>query len=179
MTTYLDGSIEGWMERDELIWLYETASTMSSVVEVGCWKGRSTRALLEGCKGTVHAVDHFQGSPGENRNEGDPHYEAKLVDIYSVFINNLMRYSNLVVHKMPSHHAANYVLNQGKSIDMVFLDGAHDEISVEEDIDCWTPIASRIICGHDYEQVDVGNAVRAKFGSSLQIYGRIWYYLIG
>lgn len=178
MTNFLDGTIDGWMEQDELIWLYEMASTMTSVVEVGCWKGRSTRALLEGCKGPVHAVDHFHGSPGESRNEGDPHFEATYVDIYSVFIKNLMHYPNLIVHRMSSHYAANYVLNKGRSIDMVFLDGGHDQESIEEDLDCWAPIAAKIICGHDYEQVDVGTAVRSKFGDSLQTYGRIWYHII-
>jgi hypothetical protein len=72
--------IQGWMTRDELTWLYETAQTMQSIAEIGCWKGRSTCALLSGCPGTVHAVDHFLGSATERDTF---HKEVHTKDVYS------------------------------------------------------------------------------------------------
>ena len=53
--------IEGWMDIDELEWLHDTAVNMNTVVEIGAWKGRSTIALLQGCKGIVFAVDPWRG----------------------------------------------------------------------------------------------------------------------
>jgi len=54
--------IDGAMGREDLEWLHDTAKRMASVVEVGCWKGRSTYALLAGCLGPVYAVDHWEGA---------------------------------------------------------------------------------------------------------------------
>jgi hypothetical protein len=48
MTPPYDLSIPGWMTEDELRWLHETAKSMASVVEIGCYQGRSTFALLQG-----------------------------------------------------------------------------------------------------------------------------------
>ena len=63
--------IRGWMELEELLWLNQTAKNMDSIVELGCFCGRSTYALLSGCmehnaghpNGTVYAVDcHWCGT---------------------------------------------------------------------------------------------------------------------
>jgi predicted O-methyltransferase YrrM len=78
--------IQGWMSETELLWLFNTAKEMNSVVEIGSWKGRSTHALLSGCKGTVYAVDHFLGSVDERETY---HAEAKTRDIYKDFMGNV------------------------------------------------------------------------------------------
>lgn len=61
-------SISGWMNSEELEWLYTTASEMDSILEIGAWCGRSTFALASGCKGNVFSIDHFNGS-GEHQND--------------------------------------------------------------------------------------------------------------
>jgi hypothetical protein len=46
--------IQGWMGSHELRWLHQTARELGSVVEIGCWKGRSTFALCSsGCPRVV------------------------------------------------------------------------------------------------------------------------------
>jgi hypothetical protein len=150
--------IDGWMNEVELGWLYEQAQTMESVVEVGSWKGRSTKALLEGCKGTVYAIDHWQGSEGEL---DSTHKEVKDKDIYAEFMKNVGEYPNLKVMKMPSVEAAKQFEN--KSVDMVFLDGGHRYSEVKADIEAWLPKAKKLICGHDYNGTSVQEAVTEKF----------------
>ena len=126
---------------------------MDSIVEIGSWKGRSTHALLSGCKGTVWAVDHFEGSAGE---EG-MHHEAKEVDLYEKFMANVGMFPNLKALKMSSAEAVKQF--EDKSVDMVFIDGGHEYAEVKADIEMWLPKAKKMICGHDYNWVAVQEAV--------------------
>ena len=71
---------------DEAAWLYDMASQCESVVEVGCWKGKSTFVLAQACKGQVYAVDHFKGSMSEIN---DACAEAKEGKIYEIFMKNV------------------------------------------------------------------------------------------
>lgn len=154
-----DNDISGWMTKPELNWLKKTASGMDSVVEIGSWMGRSTHALLSGCRGTVYAVDHFQGSPGEIE---ESHKLAQEIDIYEEFQKNVGNFDNLKVLKMPSEEAVNQF--KDKSIDMVFIDGSHQYEDVKKDIEMWLPKAKKLICGHDYQWIWVEEAVTEKFG---------------
>jgi len=136
------------MSVSELEWLFLRAREMRSVVEIGCWKGKSTHALLSGCPGPVFAVDHFKGS--ENELHG-AHAEAKKKDISLDFISNVGMFKNLVLMRMESTEAAKYF--REKSVDMIFIDGCHKEDAVRKDISCWLPICRRLFCGHDTEMV--------------------------
>jgi predicted O-methyltransferase YrrM len=136
--------IDGWMAMEALQWLFETASTMENVVEIGCWLGRSTHALLTGCKGTVYAIDHFKGSPSER---DAAHAPAKTRDIGSDFLRNVGHFPNLKLLKMDSVEAVKQF--EPKSVDMVFIDGSHDYRDFNADFTGWLPVCRKIICGHD------------------------------
>jgi len=159
-----DNKIEGWMSKEELNWLYKIASGVESIVEVGSWKGKSTHALLSACKGTVYAVDHFKGSPGEVAHKG-------VKNIYKDFIKNVGHFKNLKVIKSDSIKAAKKF--KGK-VDFVFIDGAHDYESVKNDIKAWLPKARLIIAGHDFQWAGVQKAVTEKFGF-VHRQDTIWY----
>lgn len=160
-----DNEIEGWMSKEELNFLYKTAGEMDSVVEIGSWKGRSTHALLSACKGTVTAIDHFQGSPGEQAHIGQKPYDD--------FKKNVGMFKNLQVLKMSSDQAVNKI---GK-VDMVFIDGAHTYEAVKNDIEKWLPKANKLICGHDFKWETVRRAVEEMLGS-VDVVGSIWYYKV-
>ena len=164
----LEGSdVDGWMSPLELYWLREIASRMDSVVEVGSWKGRSTLALLAGCD-CVWAVDTFLGSP-EN-----PDTEGKYDEIKAEFLKNVGNRATLV--EKPSLEA----VNEFVSVDMVFIDGAHDYNSVYNDVKAWTEKAKLLICGHDYNEPEVKQAVIDLFGERVQQgYGSLWYVELG
>lgn len=141
-------SILGWMMVEQLEWLFDVSRNMESIVEIGSYKGKSTHALLSGCKGTVWAVDPFV-------NYG----EAK--DFYKDFMKNVGHFKNLKPLKMTSEEAVKQF--KDKSIDMVFIDGGHDYEDVKKDIEMWLPKTKKLICGHDYQGTDVRQAVDEKF----------------
>ena len=58
-------SIQGWMHEHNLYWLAEQAAQHHTIVEIGAWKGRVTRALADHTPGTVYVVEHFGGSARE------------------------------------------------------------------------------------------------------------------
>ena len=165
--TYIN-YIPGWMETEELKWLYLAAQGMSSIVEVGSWKGKSTDALLSGCEGIVWAVDHFKGSEAER--DGD-HREALKRDISKVFIENVGHHKNLVLLKMDSLEAVKRFAN--KSVDMVFIDGGHEYEEVKADIEAWLPKTKKLICGHDYGG-EIKQAAHEIFGTKINTMQSIW-----
>jgi hypothetical protein len=113
--------LDGWTSMEELKFLAEKAANASNIVEIGCWKGRSTKVLLDASDGFVHAIDHFKGTD----KNGDPWSGilAKEQDVYSQFMKNVGDYPNLKVHKMSSDDAVDF-FDDG-SLDMVFIDGDH------------------------------------------------------
>ncbi len=146
-----DPAIEGWMSSVELDWLFEKASQMETIVEVGSWMGRSIHALLSGCPGTVVAVDHFKGSTSEI---DGAHARAKTEDIYEIFKKNVGHFPNLVILKTDSIKASQFF--KDKSVDMVFIDGDHEK--AKEDFEAWMPKCKKLFCGHDFSQAGVPGA---------------------
>ena len=132
------------MGNEEMNWLYGTAQAMTSIVEIGSWKGRSTHALLSGCPGPVFAVDHFKGNPDQL---DGPHKEAVTGDIFAQFWQNVGHFKNLVVMRMPSVVAAQYFAPA--SVDMVFIDGDHQKDPFMADLVSWRSKCRKLICGHD------------------------------
>ncbi len=173
---YPDNGIDGWMVFPELQWLYETAKKYKNIVEVGSWKGKSTHALLSGTKGTVTAVDTWQGSedPRDHTN-----ILAKQDDIYGIFEKNTSDFKNLKVVPQASPGAANYF--DDKSIDFLFIDAGHTYEDVKKDLIAWMPKMKPdgLISGHDYMPdvwMGVIQAVNEAFGKPDGVAGlSIWY----
>lgn len=162
--------VEGWMTENELRWLANQSEKTTSVLEVGSWKGRSTIALLENCRGVVYSVDHFKGS--------DEEIHKRIIEregsIFSQFAKNVDPYENLVVVKMDSLKAS--TLFPDKSIDMIFIDASHTYEEVKRDIAIWMPKARKIICGHDYQDgwPEIKRAVDDTLPDA-KVYESIWY----
>jgi precorrin-6B methylase 2 len=149
-------NIDGFMNPHELEWLYEQATKMYNVAEIGCWKGKSSHALLSGCQGKVYCIDHFKGSSTEI---GGAHKEAQDRDISVDFTNNVGKFTNLVLIKMDSAEAAQQV----PDVDMVFIDGGHDYVTISADLKAWKHKARKLICGHDATQDGVPQALKEHF----------------
>lgn len=167
---YKEVGIEGWMSLTELNWLYETSKKMNSVLELGSWKGRSTHALLSGCKGNVIAVDTFMGS--EDKKDG-----TNGGDTYNEFMKNVGSFENLIIKQMKGNDASKDFSD--KSIDMVFIDAEHTYDAVVSDIRFWKDKAKVVLCGHDYcaSWPDVMRAVKDELGE-VSVCDSIWYKFI-
>jgi hypothetical protein len=163
----IDNEIDGWTTPLELEWLEDRAKEMKSVVEIGCWKGRSSKMLLRGCPGKVWCVDHFQGSPGTQFSSRD---RAEKENIYQQFIENVGLYPNLEIMKMSSEDATEMFAT---TADMIFIDGDHSYKAVKRDLQLWLPKCKKLICGHDYNEV--WRAVHDVLGKITGIYEGIWY----
>lgn len=152
------------MSKEELDWLKSTAKQMKSVVEIGSWKGRSTQALLIGCRGPVVAVDNFHSGTEDMINE------CRNDAVYYEFMENVGHFKNLTVEKGDSDEIFKKYID--KQFEMVFLDGGHSYEDVSLDIKNWGSLATKVVCGHDYDIEDVAMAVD-EFGGEL-IVGSIW-----
>ena len=163
-------AIEGYMTEPELEWLFNKAGEMESVIELGSWKGRSTAALLAGCKGQVTSVDNWKGH--DPSTTGFLEREASKEDILSIFMANVGDYPNLNVCLGDTDGSA----EEATPADMVFIDAEHTYEACKRDIQNWLPKAKKLISGHDYcnEFPGVMRAVNEAFGE-VKIHETIWY----
>lgn len=143
-------AIEGWMSPVELRWLAENAQNCNKILEVGSYKGRSTRALCDNCPGTVTAVDPWSGPYITDK--GSVLFDQSKA--WKDFQINLEGCSNLIiVRKYFSDYLRIYNIND---YDLVFLDGDHRYNKVLHDIAEGMRILKPggILAGHDYTHPD-------------------------
>lgn len=183
---YIDNrilQIDGWMSKQELEWLYNSAKSLpkgSLIVEIGSWKGRSTAALYLGAGNNkaVVAIDTWRGTPSE-----EAHNEAKERNVFRIFLSNMRA---LNIHPQPyrkyalgeqflimhSGRASEYFDNN--SIQFLFIDGDHS--NVDKDIIAWFPkVCDRgVISGHDYNWDSVYSGVNNTIGKINAQVGSIW-----
>lgn len=152
----------------------------SKIVEVGCWKGKSTAYLaveIINSKKDIkfYAVDTWQGSPEHQNNS-----EVINNTLYDIFLSNIEPVKDAIIPiKMPSIEAASYF--EDNELDIVFIDASHYYDDVKSDILAWLPKVKSggIIAGHDYVQSwpDVIKVVNEIFGKeNLRLQERCWVY---
>jgi GT2 family glycosyltransferase len=163
-------NVRGMMSPGELRWLYNRASSMESIIEVGSYAGRSTHALLSGCKGPVWSVD-----------EWDPNFISafgsveETANIRQEYLNNTAGLHNRKIVELASTMAAKAFPD--RSAEMVFIDADHAYGSVYRDIEAWLPKTTKMICGHDYcpSFPGVMQAVQEFFSDHFGLCETIWY----
>lgn len=175
-------TIDGWMEPDELRWLGETAATMRDIVEIGCWKGRSTSVLLAMCPGRVYPVDHWLGGKDEpefiRERAKNERIMARFLENVGVTEEDSPTNLSLVTSGKSSLEAVPYIAAIG-GVDMVFVDGGHGYEEVRADIRAWLPKTKRLICGHDFFDPRVRKAVYDELGNVESAAGSIWAKVLG
>lgn len=152
--------INGWMSIEELQWLAAQATRHKLIVEIGSYKGRSTRALGDNTTGVVIAIDHWLG---EAHLDMSAEQRAKLYDTFYSNLADLIEAKKVIPLKL-DHKETKPNLNVKLDFrpDFVFIDGDHSYESVKHDIQVWLEEVQSggIICGHDAAHPPVAQAVQ-------------------
>jgi FkbM family methyltransferase len=120
------------------------------IAEVGSYIGRSTELFALNCE-KIYSIDPY-ASYSEIIDEHMNIAESK-------FLEMAKDYDNITKIKKTSLQAANDFGD--RSLDLVYIDGAHDYQNVKNDILAW---ASKVkingfICGHDYDYHEIKRAI--------------------
>lgn len=157
----------------------------SIFVEIGAYLGKSTCFLAEkiissGKDIKFNVIDNWVGHPSDI---GLTEEIKKLGDIYAIFLDNMIKagvIDKLNIIRGDSSESA--VMFQNSSVDFVFIDAAHDYVSVQKDINAWLPKMkpNSILAGHDYgnSETQVKKAVDNLFGDKVKVIDNTWIYYI-
>lgn len=125
------------------------------VLELGCYKGRSAVAIASVLpdQGILYCIDHFQGSPEMESWNID---SSNLLRDFHKKIKYFGVDDKIKVFIMTGEQAVDQF--EAESLDLIFIDAAHDYDSVKSDLLCWYPKLKSdgfLFCD-DYEESWVG-----------------------
>jgi len=158
----------------DLQWLAEQARGCGNILELGCYHGRSTRAMLDNSNARLWCVDSWSGV-----DEGGVQGRVTITDAdYQVFLENIADVQGRVTVMPMFTREALEILPLG-IFDLIFIDADHDYEAVKFDIENSIPLLEEnaILCGHDYIErwPGVARAVGEMFGADFELCGHhIW-----
>jgi beta-1,4-mannosyl-glycoprotein beta-1,4-N-acetylglucosaminyltransferase len=175
--------VEGFFDSGDFEYYRKVVAQAQSgnhFVEVGSYKGRSSAYMaveiaLSGKTIRFDCVDTWAGS--EEHQAGELFEDADVVNnrLYDVFLKNMEPVNGYYTPvRATSLEAAK--LYGDNSLDMVFIDAAHDYENVLADIIAWSPKVKSdgIISGHDWHHPPIKQAVAETLGEVNSI-GSCWY----
>ena len=166
---------EDWFgepSRDALAQLYSLVADLEGdIIEVGSWEGRSTVALANAAyPAVVHAVDTWQGSPGEVS-----HALAAKRDVHRTFLANIAEDTkgNVEPHRMGWRE---FFATYTGRIRLIFVDAEHSYNEVLDNIHAALPhmVPGGIVCGDDNHHPPVQSAVIDALGDA-QLSATLWW----
>ena len=157
----------------------------SVFVEIGAYLGKSTCFLAEkiissGKDIKFNVVDNWIGHPSDIVLTEEI---KKLGNIYAIFLDNMTKagvIDRLNIIRGDSTESAKMFQDNG--VDFVFIDAAHDYVSVQKDINVWLSKIKHggILEGHDYgnQETHVKKAVDDLLGNKIKVVDNTWIYYI-
>jgi hypothetical protein len=170
-------AIKGWMTDQELAFLAKQAQKSKVIIEVGCFLGRSTRALADNTDGVIYAVDPWRGAVYND--DGTVAFMSNDDD-FNQFYCNLYRYvesEKVIICRSLFEEWQGINHPSVFNCDFLFLDGDHRYDSVIRDIELALKFNPKVLAGHDYGCVywpGVQKAVNEKF-PSVGVEDTIWW----
>lgn len=174
---------ENWFgeaSREALADLYGLVADLEGdIIEVGSWEGRSTITLANAAyPSVVHAVDTWNGSPGEVSHVLAAERVLTHEDVHRTFLANVEAFSkgNVEPHRMDwRKFFADY---EGK-IRLLFIDAEHSFSEVHDNIVAALPhmVPGGVICGDDNHHPPVQQAVLDTLGDA-NLRATLWYWQV-
>lgn len=144
------------------------------IVEIGSWEGRSTIALANAAHPRiVHAVDTWQGSPGEVSAD-----MAARRDVFAKFQANVDHYTKGNVEAVVSDWR-DFVPTITDPIALCFIDAEHSYREVFDNVTAILPlmVAGGALCGDDAHHPPVRQALDEIFGlDTLLFEATLWVH---
>ena len=141
----------------------------SHFVEVGAFLGKSAvymavEIINSGKNIKFDCIDHWQGSEEHNDNDND---KVNLERLYEDFLENIKPVKG-VINPIRANSIDASKLYKPNSLDFVFIDASHDEVSVKADLECWMPCLKEdgVIAGDDLDNEGVATAVKWFFDNN-------------
>lgn len=140
---HIHENISGWFNfRNQYDLILSKIQPKSLVVEVGSYHGKSLSYLVveninKNLNLQIHAIDLW-GQKNAVSQYDNPEYFKRVYDSYDIFLKNTYPIKDyFTAHRMISWEGASLFVDN--SIDYVFIDAGHDEVSVYKDLCAWYP----------------------------------------
>lgn len=173
--------IDGWMSDKELDFLGVMAKQHKRIVEVGCYKGRSTRALADNIveNGLIIAVDLWDVQ--NYSDNGTPLYKTNE-DTLSEFMHNLR--DHITAGRIDIIKSSFTQLDlRDFHVDFVFLDADHRYEYIKNDIEHAIAMKPKVLAGHDYDPKVWPGVVQAVdsifYDRKVNVVDTIWWVELG
>ena len=151
----------------------QTQGLGGRVIEVGCWEGKSTVHIAQGCyPAKVQAVDTWEGSPGEISSE-----LAAERDVFATFNENISELTrgNVETYRMGWR---DYFAQDRGPVRFIHIDAEHTYREVFDNITEVLPlmVAGGVICGDDVHHPPIVQAVTEHFGTNWRREASLWIH---
>lgn len=168
-----------------------TCDISGSIIEIGCWEGKSTVNIANTCYPEILICnDTWLGNIQESIITGVKNISEIIVEtrnVYGCFINNMdtLTRRNYTVVKMD---CMEWLEKYNENIKFIHIDASHDYESVYKTIELCLPkmVKGGVMCGDDFESANINRidlhggverAVRELLPNFNSI-GNLWYYIV-
>ncbi len=177
--------MHGWHQYQSIFDPLLEKKQIHTVIEVGVFLGNLTSYIAPKLPngGRYFAIDHWKGSE-EHAVPGTVEFTC-LENMYEQFLSNMIHLhlqDTVIPVRMTSLAAAKKLKKLGIKGDLIFIDAAHDYVSVYQDIALWFDMLAPhgVFCGDDWHYGGVRTAVQQfakRKGLSIYTNGNFWQFL--
>ena len=159
-------AIQGWKTPEELLFIARHARVARFILDVGAWRGQTTKVMSMAGRAQIVSVDHLQSSYTGETSRNEVLTRESQTTIVAHWLRNLeAEFREGRVHGcFDDGDGARMMVQKfagGPLFDFAWLDGDHGEAEVRRDIEVYLPLMrpGAVFAGHDYSS-DFPDVVR-------------------
>jgi methyltransferase family protein len=166
-------TIEGWLTDNEINWLGVAGKNHKLIMEIGSFKGKSTRAFADNTQGQVISIDTWNSAIITSDGKFFSRTSDETFADYSKNLKDHLESGKVIAYRMDYRDFQ----PNGHEPDFIFIDASHEYEDVVHDIEKSLKMKPKIISGHDYDRdlwPGVVKAVNEKF-PKVNLIDSIWW----